>query len=107
MLNEEHSKDAPLNSNEVRQLLGSSPRFIPTSKRVDAADIAGDCDIFGYRLIRAFHRFTCRKYIPHAKNQSIDAGITLWKPKQFPHYPDFYAKYKQKDFDVTKPSGYI
>ena len=30
MLNEEHSKDALLNSNEVWQLLGRTPRFIPT-----------------------------------------------------------------------------
>ena len=104
VLNEEHSKDALLNSNEVRQLLGRTPRFIPTPKRVDAADIARDCDIFGYRLIKAaFNRFACRKYIQHAKNQSIEAGILPWKPKQFPHHPDFYAKYNQKYFDVTKP----
>ena len=49
MLNEEHSKDALLNFNEVQQLMGSTSRFVPNPKRVDAADIAGDCDIFGYR----------------------------------------------------------
>ena len=49
VLNEEHSKDALLNSNEVVQLLRRTPRFIPTPKRVDAADIARDCDIFCYR----------------------------------------------------------
>ena len=72
VLNEENSKDALLNSNEVWQLLGRTPRFIPTLKRVDVADIARDCDIFGYRLIKAFNRFACRKYIQHAKNHSIE-----------------------------------
>ena len=107
VLNEEHSKDSLLNSNEVWQLLGCTPRFIPTPKRVDAADIARDCDIFSYLLIKAFNRFACRKYIQYAKNQSIEASILPWKPKQFLHHPDFYAKYNQKYFDVTKPSGYI
>ena len=72
VLDVEHSKDALLNSNEVRRLLGRTPRFIPTPKRVDAADIARDCDIVGYRLIKAFNRFACRKYIQHAKNHSIE-----------------------------------
>ena len=74
---------------------------------VDAADIARDCDIFGYRLIKAFNGFACKKYIQHAKNQSIEAGMLPWKPKQFPHYLDCFAKYNQKYFDVTKPSEYI
>ena len=107
VLNEENSKDALLNSNEVWQLLGRTPRFIPTLKRVDVADIARDCDIFGYRLIKAFNRFACRKYIQHAKNQSIEAGILPLKPKQFQHHPDFYAKCNRKYLDVTKPLEYI
>ena len=28
----------------------------------------------------------CRKYIQHAKNQSIEACILLWKPIQFSHH---------------------
>ena len=50
--NEKHFKDAQLNSNEVRQLLGRTQCCIPTPKRMDAADIPRDCDIFRYRLIK-------------------------------------------------------
>ena len=85
--------------------LGQTQRFLTTLKWVDAVDIARDCDIFSYRLIKAFNRFACRKYIQHAKNQSIEACILLWNPKQFPHYPDFYAKYNQKYFNLTNASG--
>ena len=75
---------------------------------LDAEDVARHCDIFGCRLIKAFNRFACRKFIQNAKNQSIEAGILPSRPKQFPpHHPDFYAKYNQKYFDVTKPLEYI
>ena len=103
VLNEEHSKDALLNSNEVRQLLGRTPRFIPTPKRVDAADIARDCDIFGYRLIKAFNRFARRKYIQHAKNQSIVAGILPWEP--VPSLVDFNCAIIFRSFRLDFPSA--
>ena len=102
VFNEEHSKDALLNSNEVRQLLGRTPRFIPRILQEIVTSSA-----IGSSTGKAFNRFASRKYIQHAKNQSIEAGILQWKPKQFPHHPDFYAKYNQKYFDVTKPSEYI
>ena len=70
---------------------GRTPHFIPTPKWVDTVDIAKDCDIFCYMLIKAFNRIMSRKYIQHSKNQSIEASILQWKPKQFPYHLDLHA----------------
>jgi hypothetical protein len=35
------------------------------------------------------------------------AGIIKWKPKQFPHSPDFYAKYNAGFFIASEASGFI
>ena len=72
VLNEEHSKDALLNSYEVRQLLGRAPRLYLLRN--------------GWmpRILQEIVTSSAigRKYIQHAKNQSIEASKLPWKPKQ-------------------------
>lgn len=107
VLNKEDSKDPLLTSNELRQLLSKTPKFLPTPKILKPKAIAGDCDVFGYRLIKTFNRFVCKDFIEQAKVNSDAAGIFPWKPKQFPHPPDFYAKYNADFFVTSKPSGFV
>ena len=110
VLNAEHSKDALLNSKEVREQLGQNPHTISTPKWVDAEDVARDCDIFGCWLMNAFNKLVCRKYIQHSKNcndylsklahhsGNLNSFHIVWI---------FMAKYNQKYFEVTKPSGFL
>ena len=83
------------------------PKFLPTPKSVNPKAIKGDCNVFGYRLIKTFNRFVCKYFIQQAKVNSDAAGIIRWKPKQFSHSPDFNAKYNDGFFDVLKPSGFV
>ena len=96
-----------LTSNELKLLLSKTPKFLPTLKSVNPKVIAGDSNVFRYRLIKTFNRFVCKDFIQQAKVNSDAAGIIRWKPKQFPHSPDFYAKYNDGFFDVLKPSGFV
>ena len=107
VLNQEDSKDQLLTSNELRRLLSKTPKFLPTPKRLAPSSIASDCDVFGYRLIKTFNRFVCKEFIQQAKVNSDAAGIIKWKPKQFPHSPDFYAKYNAGFFNASEASGFI
>lgn len=107
VLNKEDSKDQLLTSNEMRQLLSKTPKFLPTPRRLRPISIAQDCDVFGYRLIKTFNRFVCRESIQHAKACSDDAGIVRWKPKPFPHSPDYYAQYNAGFFNALEASGFI
>ena len=107
VLNKEDSKDQLLTSNEMRQLLSKTPNFLPTPRRLRPISIAQDCDVFGYRLIKTFNRFVCRESIQHAKACSDDAGIVRWKPKPFPHCPDYYAQYNAGFFNALEASGFI
>ena len=68
---------------------------------------AGNCDVLGHRLIKAFNRFVSKDFIERAQVNSELAGIVPWKPKQFPHPPDYYARQTQDYFDTSKPSGYV
>ena len=47
VLNNEDSKDPLLNSNEVRQLLGKTPKFLPTPKPLQPKNVENDCNLFG------------------------------------------------------------
>jgi len=105
VLNKEHSKDALLNSNELRQILGKTPKFLPTPCIVRPADVARDCDRFNARLIKTFKRFVHQDFISQARASSALAGIIQWKPAQFPYTADYYARYTSEFFDVSKPSG--
>lgn len=107
VLNQEHSKDPLLNSNELRTLLSKTPKFLPTPKALKPRSVAEDCDLFGYRLIKTFNRFVCKDYISRARANADAAGIVPWKPKQFPYTADVYSKYNQDYFDVSKPSGFV
>jgi hypothetical protein len=107
VLNESDAKDPLLTSNEVQQLLSKTPKFLPTPCRIQPRNVAKDCDLFGYRLIKTFNRFVCSDYIGKARANAESAGIIAWKPKQFPYSSDFYAEYNQSFFDVSKTSGFI
>ena len=77
----------------------------PRSKPTTAAD---DCDVLGHRLIKTFNRFVCKDLIgPRAKVDFEFAGIFPWKPKNFPHPKDYYARHSQNNFDTSNPSGFI
>ena len=102
MLNEEHPKDALLNSNELRQILGKTPKFLPTPSNLKPANIAGDCDRFNTRLIKTFKRFVNQDFISQAKASSALAGIVQWRPAQFPYTMDYYDQYTKAFFDVSK-----
>ena len=58
----EDSKDPVLTSNDLGQLLSKTPKFLPTPKCLKPKDIANDCDVFGYRLIKTFSQFVCLDY---------------------------------------------
>ena len=105
VLNHEHSKDTLLNSNELRRILGKTPKFLPTPRILKPKNVAADCDIFNTRLIKTFRRFLCQDFIDQAKASSAMAGILQWKPAQFPYTSDYYSRYPQEFFDVSKPSG--
>ena len=105
VLNNEHSKDMLLNSNDLRRILGKTPKFLPTPRILKPANVAADCDIFNTRLIKTFKRFLCQDFINQAKASSATAGILQWKPAQFPYTSDYYSRYTQEFFDVSKPSG--
>ena len=105
VLNEEHSKDALLNSNELRQILGKTPKFLPTPGKLKPMNVARDCDKFNTRLIKTFKRFIHRDFISQANANSASNGIVQWKPAEFPYTTDYYARYTQEFFDVSKPSG--
>ena len=107
VLNREDSKDQLLTSNELRLLLSKTPKFLPTPKRLAPNSTAEDCDVFGYRLIKTFNRFVCKEFIQHAKVESDAAGIIKWKPKQFPHPSDYYAKYNADFFNALDASGFV
>ena len=107
VLNETDAKDPLLTSNEVQQLLSKTPKFLPTPSRIQPKNVAKDCDLFGYRLIKTFNRFVCSDYIGKARANAEPAGIVAWKPKQFPYSSDFYAEHNQSFFDVSKPSGFV
>ena len=107
VLNKEDSKDSLLTSNEVRQLLSKTPKFLPTPKCLHPKNVAKDCDLFGYRLIKTFNRFVCKDYISKAHANAKSAGVVDWKPNQFPYTMDYYAEYTESFFDRSKPSGTI
>ena len=107
VLNKEDSKDSLLTSNEVRQLLSKTPKFLPTPKCLHPKNVAKDCNLFGYRLIKTFNRFVCKDYISKAHANARAAGVVDWKPNQFPYSEDYYAEYTKGFFDVSKPSGTI
>ena len=107
VLNQEHRSDPLLTSNDVARLLGKTPKFIPTPKKLTAKVIEKDCDLYGYRLIKTFKRFASRHFIKKAKETSLAAGIFPWKPKQFPHSADYYENFNKDFFDVRKPLGYF
>lgn len=107
VLNEKDSRDRLLTSNEVQQLLSKTPKFLPTPGRLNPKNVAKDCDLFGYRLIKTFNRFVCKDYIGKAQANAESAGILDWKPKQFPFNSDYYAEYNKNFFDASKPSGCI
>ena len=107
VLNQEDLKDPLLTSNEVRQLLSKTPKFLPTPKCIQPNNVMKDCDLFGYRLIKTFNRFICKDYISKAHANAKAAGIVDWKPNQFPYCMDYYAEYTKGFFDVTKPSGTV
>ena len=107
VLNNEDSKDPLLNSNEVRQLLGKTPKFLPTPKPLQPKNVENDCDLFGYRLIKTFNRFVCKDYIDKAHANAKSVGIVDWRPNKFPYTQDYYAEYTKDFFDVSKPSGSV
>jgi hypothetical protein len=107
VLNKEDSKDPLLTSNEVRQLLSKTPKFLPTPKYLQPKNVMKDCDLFGFRLIKTFNRFVCKDYISKAHANAKSAGIVNWKPNQFPYSMDYYAEYTNSFFEVTKPSGTV
>jgi hypothetical protein len=107
VLNQDHAKDPLLTSNDLKRVLSKTPKFRPTPNILKPGTVAKDCNLFGHRLIKTFNRFVCKDFINMAKINSKTAGISSWKPKQFPHDSDFYAKYNQDYFDTSKGSGYI
>ena len=107
VLNKEHTEDQLLNSNELKKVLSKTPKFRPTPSIIKPRTIATDCDLFGHRIIKTFNRFVCNDFIQQAKVNSKLAGIVPWKPKQFPHPQDFYARHNQDFFDTSKPSGFV
>jgi len=60
------------------------------------------CTIFGYRLVGTFSRYINRNAICISEAESKAEGIVRWKPKQFPHGPEFYEDYIKDFFDVRK-----
>ena len=72
VLNESDAKDPLLTSNEVQQLLSKTPKFLPSTSRIQPSD-----------------------YIGKARANAESARIVAWKPKQFPYSSDFYAEYNQ------------
>jgi hypothetical protein len=107
VLNKEHTEDQLLNSNELKKVLSKTPKFRPTPSIIKPRTVATDCDLFGHRIIKTFNRFVCNDFIQQAKVNSKLAGIVPWKPKQFPHPQDFYARHNQDFFDTSKPSGFV
>ena len=107
VLNQDHEADPLLTSNEVRGLLGKTPRFIPTPKGIDPKDIARNCDIFGFRLIKTFNRSIYADSIAMANKDSLQSGIKTWKPRQFPHQSDYYEKYIKAYFSSSPSIGNI
>ena len=107
VLNQEHRSDPLLTSNDVARLLGKTPKFIPTPKKLTPESVARDCDLYGYRLIKTFKRFASNNFIQKAKESSLAAGIIPLKPKEFPHSPDYYENFVKEFFDVQKPSGFF
>jgi hypothetical protein len=75
VLNKEHSKDVLLNSNDLRRILGKTPKFLPTPSYLKPTNVAGDCDRFNARLIKTFRRFVRQDFISQAKANSAKAGI--------------------------------
>ena len=68
-------------------------------------NVARDCDKFNTRLIKTFKRFIHRDFFSQANANSASNGIVHGKPAKFPHTTDYYARYTQEFFDVSKPSG--
>ena len=107
VLNQEHEEGSLLTTQELKRILSKTPKFRPTPNIIKAKTVANDCDLFGHRLIKTFNRFVCKDFIQRAQVNSDLAGIVPWKPKQFPHSPDYYARHNQDYFDISKPSGYV
>ena len=107
VLNQEQAGDTLLTSNELKRVLSKTPKFRPTPSTIRPSTVAGDCDILGHRLIKTFNRFVCKDFIEQAQVNSELAGIVPWKPKQFPHPKDYYARHNRDYFDTSKPSGYV
>jgi hypothetical protein len=54
VLNEEHTEDPLLNSNELKRVLSKTRKFRPTPSIIKPKNTAMDCDLFGYRIIKTF-----------------------------------------------------
>jgi hypothetical protein len=69
VLNEEHAEDTLLNSNELKLVLSKTPKFSPSPNRIKPKTVAGDCYIFGRRLIKikAHNSFVCKDLIVRVK----------------------------------------
>ena len=107
VLNKEHQVDPLLTCNQVRMVLGYTPKFIPTPRRTTTKDVARYCDVLGYRLTKTFNRFISLNFIQQARENSLAAGIIPWTPEQYPYSDAYYGGFIRDYFDVKKPSGWF
>lgn len=106
MLNETHQQCPTLAAISTRTLLARTPKFIPVPKPIAPRQIAQDCNLFGYRLVKTFNRFVFSSYIQQCKDAARRIGILDWKPLQFPHKPSYYQTYLDHYFDTKRPAGF-
>ena len=78
--------------------------FIQRVAESKKSNVEQVCDLFAFRLIKTFDRFVCRGYINKAQ-AGADVGIIRWKPKQFPHFSDYYSQYTRDFFKDSGMSG--
>ena len=75
VLNQENSMDQLLTSNDLRQLLSNTPKFLSTPQCLKPNDITNHCDVVGYRVFKfGFNSFVCKDYIQQAQTNSDAAG---------------------------------
>ena len=102
VLNQENSMDQLLTSNDLRQLLSNTPKFLSTPQCLKPNDITNHCDVVGYRVFKfGFNSFVCKDYIQQAQTNSDAAGAwsSQMETDHFPYSSDLYIC--TKDFFNT------
>ena len=100
VLNQEHRSDPLLTSNDVARLLGKTPKFIPTPKKLTPESVARDCDLY-IDSSRPSNALLQTILFKKPKNLHWQLVLFLGNLKNF-HTPQTFMKTLLKNFSMFK-----